>query len=124
MNTAAAKLDTYRSQMAVKRSKCDVAGALSNSDRSISSEVCGGAGSSVGSDRSPPAATLSNHLGYLHVTQSGGQRVRRWEEIKGNGVNWICLSAPTSELQSAGEGKRTSKVFKLALTVECFVHKA
>lgn len=59
--------------MAVNRSKCDITRALSNSDRSISTEVCGVADWSVGSDRSSPAAILSNHLGYLRVTQSGGQ---------------------------------------------------
>lgn len=80
VNTA----DTQGSQMAVNRSKCDITRALSNSDRSISTEVCGVADWSVGSDRSSPAAILSNHLGYLRVTQSGGKRVRRWEEIKGN----------------------------------------
>lgn len=32
-------------------------------------------------------------------------------KLKATCVSWTCLSAPTSELQSAGEGKKTSKVF-------------
>lgn len=111
--------------MAVNRTKCDATRAQSNSDGSMSSEVCGVAGSSVGGLTGRPLLRSCPIIWAIcAVTQSGGQRVRRWEEIKGNGVNWICLSAPTSELQSAGEGKKISEGFQLALTVDCFVHKA
>lgn len=96
VNTAAAKLDTYRSPMVVNRTKCDVTRAQSNSDGSISSEVCGVAGSSVGGLTGHPLLRSCPIIWAIcAVTQSGGQRVRRWVEIKGNGVNWICLSAPT-----------------------------
>lgn len=71
----------------------------------------------------PPAAFLSNHL--LRARYA----IRRpecaeVEEIKGDGVPWICLSAPTFELQPSGEGKNASKVSQLAPNVDCFVHTA
>lgn len=113
----------YRSQMRANRSIRDVTRALSAAGGSISSEVCGDAGSPVGSDRSPPAAFLTNHL--LRARYA----IRRpecaeVEEIKGNGVPWIRLSAPTFELQPSDEGKNASKVFQLAPNVDCLVHMA
>lgn len=97
--------------------------SLSTPGGSISSEVCVDAGSPAGSDRSPPTAFLSNHL--LRARYA----IRRpecaeVEEIKGNGVRWTCLSAPTFELQPSGDGKNASKVFELAPNVDCFVHVA
>lgn len=115
----------YRSPMAVNRTTRDATRAQSNSDGSISSGVCGVAGSSWGGLTGHPLLRSCPIIWAIcAVTQSGGQRVRRWEEIKGDGVNWICLSARTSEVQSAGEGKKISEGFKLARAVDCFVHKA